>query len=247
MRKSTRIVGYVRVSTEGQADGGISLEAQRAKLTAYALALDLDMVTIVADAGWSAKSLARPGLQEALNKLTAGLADGLLVVKLDRLTRNVRDLGSLVEEYFASKFALLSVSDNIDTRSASGRLVLNVLVSVAQWEREATGERTRDSLAHLKNEGVRLGGAALGWQRSLGTDDAGRRIVANVEHEVRTVERIQGLRAQGFALRAIAQTLAAEGHRTKRGGAWAAETVRKVLVRGATNREGVRASSLVST
>jgi site-specific DNA recombinase len=248
MSKSTRIIGYVRVSTDGQADGGVSLDAQRAKLTAYALALDLDLVAIVEDAGWSAKTLERPGLQEALAILTAGLADGLLVVKLDRLTRSVRDLGNLVEEYFSSKFALLSVSDNIDTRSASGRLVLNVLVSVAQWEREATGERTRDTLAHLKREGVRLGGAALGWTRSLETDGDGRRLLANVDSESATVARILALRAEGRPLRTIAATLALEGHRTKRGGVWAPETVRKVLARaGGTSRATAPITSSVST
>lgn len=75
--------------------------------------------------------------------LRAGKAEAILVVKLARLTRSVKDLGDLVERYFASgKWALLSVSEQIDTRSAAGRLVLNVLASVAQWEREATGERT---------------------------------------------------------------------------------------------------------
>src|ERR1700733_6604891 len=112
----TRVIGYVRVSTEQQADGGVSLDAQRAKLTAYALAMDLDLLEVVVDAGASAKSLARPGLQRALAALDAGAADGLLVCKLDRLTRSVRDLGELVERYFADRFALLSVSDSIDTR-----------------------------------------------------------------------------------------------------------------------------------
>ena len=227
----TRVVGYVRVSTEGQADGGVSLEAQRAKLTAYAVAMDLDLVSTETDAGLSAKTLARPALQRALAMLDGGTADGLLVAKLDRLTRSVRDLGDLVERYFASRFALLSVSDSIDTRSAAGRLVLNVLASVAQWEREATGERTRDALAHLRASGIRLGGEALGWERGDESDEEGRRIVRDVRGEVATVKRILALRAEGLTLRAIADALGAEGHRTKRGGRWAAETVRKVLAR----------------
>ena len=148
----TRVIGYIRVSTEAQADGGASLDAQRAKLTAYAAALDLDLVAIVEDAGVSAKTLRRAGLSHALDMLDAGDASGLLVTKLDRLTRSVRDLGELVERYFAARFSLLSVADSIDTRSAAGRLVLNVLASVAQWEREACGERTRDALAQLRAE-----------------------------------------------------------------------------------------------
>ena len=229
----TKVVGYVRVSTEHQADGGVSLEAQRAKLEAYALALDLDLVAIVEDAGASAKTLNRPGLRNALAMLDTGEADALLVVKLDRLTRSVRDLGELVERYFAARCSLLSVSDSIDTRTAAGRLVLNVLTSVAQWEREATGERTRDALAHLRAEGVRLGGEGLGWRRGDSTDVEGRRIVEDVANEVETARRIFELRNEGKSLRDIAAALTGEGRTTKRGGTWAAETVRKVLARGA--------------
>lgn len=227
----TRVVGYIRVSTENQADGGVSLDAQRAKLEAYAMAMDLDLVGIEEDAGLSAKTLGRPALQRALAMLDSGPAEGLLVAKLDRLTRSVRDLGELVDRYFASKCSLLSVADSIDTRSAAGRLVLNVLTSVAQWEREATGERTRDALAHLKASGVRLGGEALGWERLDETDAEGRRVVRAVERDGATIKRILELRAEGSTLRAIAERLTIEGHRTKRGGKWAPETVRLVLER----------------
>ncbi len=228
---ATRVVGYVRVSTEQQADGGISLEAQRAKLEAYAVAMDLELVAVHVDAGASAKTLARAGLQTALGALEAGEADGLLVAKLDRLTRSVRDLGDLVERYFASRFSLLSVADSIDTRSAAGRLVLNVLTSVAQWEREATGERTRDALAHLRREGVRLGAEGLGWRRLAATDVDGRRLVATDDAELATLARIRELHTEGLTLRAICARLEAEGHETKRGGRWAAKTVRAVLRR----------------
>ncbi|CAN5614465.1 hypothetical protein BH09MYX1_BH09MYX1_33720 [soil metagenome] len=227
----TRVVGYVRVSTEHQSDGGVSLEAQRTKLEAYALALDLELVAIEEDAGLSAKTLARPALQRALAMLATGTAEGLLVTKLDRLTRSVRDLGELVERYFASTYSLLSVSDSIDTRSAAGRLVLNVLASVAQWEREATGERTRDALAHLKASGVQLGGMALGWEHGDETDAHGRRVIREVEDGGATIKSILALRAEGLTLRAIAARLTAESRRTKRGGKWAAETVRLVLER----------------
>jgi site-specific DNA recombinase len=229
----TRVIGYLRVSTEQQADGGVSLDAQRARLVACATAMELELVAVIEDAGASAKTLARPGLQRALAALEAGAADALLVAKLDRLTRSVRDLGELVERYFSSRFSLLSVADSIDTRSAAGRLVLNVLTSVAQWEREATGERTRDALAQLRSEGVKLGGEALGWRRTTEADAEGRRLVAGVEAELATVERMLELRAAGLSLRQIAATLHDEGFRTKRGGQWAAETVRKVLARGA--------------
>src|SRR2546428_9174307 len=138
---ATRTVVYCRVSTDKQADRGVSLDAEQTKAKAYAELYDLDVVEMVIDAGASAKTLDRPGLKRALDLLKAGKADALLVVKLDRLTRSVADLGKLVERYFApGKAALLSVGEQIDTRSAAGRLVLNVLASVSPWDREAFRE-----------------------------------------------------------------------------------------------------------
>ncbi|MBI3722714.1 recombinase family protein [bacterium] len=156
---ATRVIGYVRVSTDKQADEGVSLAAQRSKLEAYASLYGLELVEVVVDAGVSAKTLDRPGLGRALDRLARGEADGLLVAKLDRLTRSVRDLGTLIAEHFETA-ALLSVAENIDTRSAAGRLVLNVLASVAQWEREAIGERTSAAMAHMAEEGRFTGGEA---------------------------------------------------------------------------------------
>jgi site-specific DNA recombinase len=232
MTMGTRVAGYIRVSTEGQADDGISLAAQRAKLEAYALAMDLELVAIHEDAGLSAKTVSgRPGLLAALADLDDGRADGVLVVKLDRLTRSVRDLGDLVEGYFATRFVLMSVSDSIDTRTAAGRLVLNVLTSVAQWEREATGERTRDAMGHLKSTGVLVGGIALGQRRIDDVDEEGRKVIVEDEAEQDTVCRILDLRRQGTSFRAIAASLAIEGRPTKRGGRWAPATVRKIVMR----------------
>jgi len=161
-----------------------------------------------------------------------GVAQGVLVAKLDRLTRSVRDLGWLLEpSRFGERWWLLSVADSIDTRSAAGRLVLHVLASVSQWEREAVIERTRDALDHIRSEGAVLGGEALGWTRSCETDEHGRRIVTDVAQEAATVRRIAALRAEGLALRAIAERLAEEGHATKRGGRWHPHTVARVLAR----------------
>src|SRR5579872_239746 len=157
----TRTIAYLRVSTDKQADRGVSLDAQRAKVAAYAELYDLDLVDVIVDAGASAKTLDRPGLTRALAMLKKGAADALLVVKLDRLTRSVRDLGELVERHFApGKAALLSVGEQIDTRSAAGRLVLNVLASVSQWEREAIGERTSTAMQHKIASREYTGGAA---------------------------------------------------------------------------------------
>lgn len=165
----TKAISYIRVSTADQADSGLSIEAQIAKIGAYAGLYGLEVVETVVDAGVSAKTLRRPGIDRLLAMLRAGAADAVLVAKLDRLTRSVRDLGYLVETVFdAGRWALLSVSEQIDTRSAAGRLILNVLGSVAQWEREAIGERTSAALQVKRSRGEFIGGslAPFGYCRS---------------------------------------------------------------------------------
>jgi site-specific DNA recombinase len=161
-----KVIGYIRVSTEEQAVNGQSLDAQRAKLEAYAALYDLELVDIIVDAGVSAKSLepARPA--GCLAKLRRGEADGLVIAKLDRLTRSVGDWQALIDGYFGDKAGkqLFSVADSIDTRTAAGRLVLNVLLlSVPQWERETIAERTRDALQHKIGKGERCGKVRFGF------------------------------------------------------------------------------------
>lgn len=149
---------YRRVSTGAQAESGASLDAQLEKMRAYCMVQDLEIVEEITDAGESAKSLNRPGIRQAVAMLRSGEADVMVIYKLDRLTRSLSDWAYLVENVFNEKgAALMSVTDSIDTRTASGRLVLNLLVTVSQWEREAISERTRVALAQRKAEGVRLG------------------------------------------------------------------------------------------
>ena len=205
-----KVIAYTRVSTEEQATQGVSLAAQEAKLRAYCDLYGHELLEVVVDAGESAKTLNRPGLQRALAALRVGEAEGLLVLKLDRLTRSVRDLGELLENYF-QRSALLSLQEQCDTSTAAGRLVLNLLTSVAQWERESTGERTRTALQHKKSQGVKLGAPSL-------TDAA-------------TIARAAELKGQGLTLRQVAEQLTAEGFQTLRGGRWEAMTVKRLLDR----------------
>ena len=150
-------VGYVRVSTEKQADVGISLEAQTEKIQAMAVVQGLELDEVIIDAGESAKSLSRPGMERLLQLVDSGAAETVIVAKLDRLTRSVKDLAELLEHFNRRGASLVSVAESLDTGSASGRLVLNIMTAVSQWEREAIGERTRDALRHKKAKGERVG------------------------------------------------------------------------------------------
>lgn len=198
----TPVIAYVRVSTDQQAEEGYSLEAQSAKLSSYADAYDLEIVALEVDAGLSACSLKRPGLQRALAQLKDGRASGLLVVKLDRLTRNIRDLSDLVETYFKSgDCSLISVGEHIDTASASGRLVINILTVVSQWEREAIGERTSVVMQHMKANGQWTGG----WPPFGYAAVDGALVEDAAEQEI--IARVRALREQGMSLRRIAAAI----------------------------------------
>ena len=130
-----KALGYLRVPTDKQVDTGASIEAQRSRIRQYCELYGFTLTRVVEDAGESASTLGRPGLAGALRALEAGEADALVVDKLDRLTRSVRDLDLLINGLF-QRFTLVSVAEQIDTSSPSGRLVLNVLASVSQWERK---------------------------------------------------------------------------------------------------------------
>ena len=203
----------------------MSLEAQ---LTAYAEVFDLEVGEAIVDAGESAKSVNRPGLQRALAMLKRGEADGLAVVKLDRLTRSVADWQTLIDGWFGERAGkqLFSVGDSIDTRTAAGRLVLNVLMSVAAWEREAIGERTREALRHKIKIGQRCGKIRFGFDLA----DDHKTLIPNTA-EQQAIVLMTSLRAAGHTLRQIATELTSQGIGTKEGGAWTHTAVARILHR----------------
>jgi site-specific DNA recombinase len=220
-----RVILYCRASTDDQQ---ITLESQQAKLAAFASLHDLDVAATIVESE-SAKSLNRPGLQRALAMLQSGEADGLAVLKLCRLTRSVADWQTLIEGYFGERAGkqLFSIQDSIDTRTAAGRLVLNVLMSVAAWERETIGERTRDALQHKIRKGERVGKVRYGFD--LAAD--GKALLPN-ETEQTAIGLMQSLRDAGHSLRAIAAELTARAIPTKENrGTWTHSAVAYILAR----------------
>jgi DNA invertase Pin-like site-specific DNA recombinase len=160
-----RAFGYVRVSTGRQV---LSPELQAERIRAMVALKGDDLVEIITDTAESAKtgSLAkRPGAVRLLEMVNRGLVDTIIIAKLDRLTRSVRDLADLLLLLDRSGVALLSVAESLDTRSAAGRLVLNIMTSVAQWEREVIGERTASVLQMKKAHHQVYNHPAFGWNR----------------------------------------------------------------------------------
>lgn len=216
----TPLIGYIRVSTDEQAASGYGLKAQRAAIREAAGRRDVELIDLVSDEGLSGKSLERPGLIAALERIAAGEAAGLVVAKLDRVSRSVVDFGLLLDWFDRAGAIFIALDLNVDTSTPGGRLVANVLASVAEWERDTIAQRTKAGLAAARAEGRPIGPAAVRDRPEL-------------------VERIHAMRDEGRSLRAIAEALNADGVPTLRGGStWRPSSLQTIL--GYKRRRPVR-------
>src|SRR6184192_2969595 len=152
-----RVLGYVRVSTDEQSGSGAGLEAQRRAIAAECERRGWHLVEVVEDAGFSAKDLKRPGIQEALRVLKEGDAKALVAAKLDRLSRSMIDFTGLMATAQKQGWALVALDCAVDTTTPAGEAMANVLATFAQFERRLISQRTREALAQKKAQGVRLG------------------------------------------------------------------------------------------
>lgn len=205
------VLGYVRVSTEEQADSGLGLEAQRETLRVECGRRGYTLLDVESDEGISAKSIDnRPGLLRALARVEAAEARILMVARLDRLSRSVHDFSGLLQRAEQRGWAVAVCDFAVDTSTPTGEMSANVIAAAAQYERRLIGQRTSDALqAKLR------AGAVLGRP-----DRASPEVAA----------RIIGLRESGDSLRKIAAKLNADGVPTSQGGQlWHASTVASVL------------------
>jgi site-specific DNA recombinase len=225
-----RVIGYIRVSTEEQEKEGVSLPLQEQKIRDYCGLYDLELIRIESDPGVSAKTLDRPGLKSALEALKSARSrvEGLVIFKLDRLTRSIGDWDHLIKELFNDKIGkqLFSVSDQIDTRTANGRFFLNLMILIAQWEREIIVERTTDALQGKIRRGERCGKVRFG--HDLAED--GRTLVDNPREQA-AIRLMREWRAEGRTYRDLVKLLDDLGIETKEGGIWRPQTIRQILTR----------------
>ena len=147
----------------------------------------------------------------------------MVVVKLDRITRSLRDLGDLIELFEKKGVELASISDSIDTSTASGRLVLNVLGSVVQWQREAIAERTKEVLAHKRSQGHRISRHAPYGYRNDGAKWVPDR------KEQRGLRMIHELRAAGHSYRDISTIMARRGILARNGNPLSSPVIMRAL------------------
>lgn len=224
---SKQAVGYIRVSTEGQAVDGVSLEAQQSKIQAWCLANDFQLSDCYVDAGISgSRADNRPELQHAIDRVVAS-SQALVVYSLSRLARSTKDTILISEKLDKAGCDLVSLSEKIDTTSAAGKMVFRMLAVLAEFERDLISERTIVALAHKRAQGKRVGGIPFGWD--IHSD--GQTLV-EVPEEQDALSQIQELHSQGCSLRQIARALQDKNVRTKSGRAsWSAKVVRGILRR----------------
>jgi DNA invertase Pin-like site-specific DNA recombinase len=225
-----RALGYLRVSTDKQADSGLGLEAQEASIIAAANRLGLPLGPLFTDAGTSgALSLEdRPVLLEAVAALRRG--DVLLVAKRDRLGRDVVGV-ALIERLVARRGARIisAAGEGTDNDDPSAMLMRRLIDSFAEYERALIGARTRSALAAKRRRGERISRfIPFGYQ--LGND--GRTLELQAV-EQQALNLIRQRREAGHSLQAIADALNGLGLQTRAGTPWRFEYVRSLLRRAA--------------
>lgn len=218
-----KAIGYIRVSTQGQADDGVSLAAQRSKIEAWCHLNDAELVAVFEDAGISGASMTgRVGLHAALKATGKGMA--LVSYSISRMARSTADMLEIAKGLDAKGADLVSVTEKIDTTTAAGRMVFKMLAVLADFERDQIGERTSMALAHKKSKGEVYGTTPFGF-------DAVEGRLVEVKAEAEIVGEILRQREAGVSLAEIAEFLNAQGIEGKRGGRWYASTVRYLIQR----------------
>ena len=218
-----KAIGYIRVSTSEQANQGVSLKVQRAKIEAYCITKDFELVGIIEDAGRSAKDLKRPGVQEILCLASSKAIDAVIIVNLDRMFRNTTDALNTAREFDKRGVALHSIQESLDTRSAMGKFFFTLTAALAEMERGLISERTKAALNHKRKKGEKTGGDV-----PYGFDVVNGKLVPNL-NEQKVKRQIVALREQGLSLQKIADNLNCGQISTKQGCAWSGVQVRRVL------------------
>jgi DNA invertase Pin-like site-specific DNA recombinase len=218
-----KAVGYIRVSTTEQATEGVSLLAQETKIKLYCELNDLDLIDIKEDAGISGKYIKkRPGIQKALSMINQGEAQHLIIFKLDRMCRNLKEACEIADLLLEKSASLHSVSEKIDTGSATGKLFYHILSAMAEWERGIISERTLEGISQKRKLGQKLGGR-MPFGKNKGScivTEKGKTVYNLIQNmqEIKAIEIAAQLRAEGMPLSKISEALEGRGFISPRTG-----------------------------
>ncbi|PGM94515.1 recombinase family protein [Bacillus cereus] len=213
---------YRRVSTDMQAEKGSSLEAQKERLNAFAVSQGWEAANDYVDEGYSAKDMNRPALQRMLSDMRDKQFDIILVYKLDRLCRSVRDLNDMIKEFEICNVKFKSSTESLDTTTATGRMMINIIGTLAQWEREQTAERVSMIMNERSKKGLWNGGP-MPYGYILKNDK-----VSIIEGEAKLVNFCFN-KAITHGAQAIARTLNEQGYRTRDGHKWIMRSILRML------------------
>jgi DNA invertase Pin-like site-specific DNA recombinase len=206
---TTKIVTYARVSLEEMAREGISLEAQRATLEAEAERRGWTVVQHVEEVGSTdPRKKQQPKLAEAVALIEAGEADGIMVTKLDRLSRSVAHFAGLLERFTRLGHSVVCLDIGIDTSTIMGAAAAQMGVVFAEMERRRIGQRTSEAMQAMKAQG---------------------KVISRPTVPPETKARIRDMRESGMGLQQIADRLTEERVPTARGGKWYASTIKSAL------------------
>jgi DNA invertase Pin-like site-specific DNA recombinase len=199
------MIAYIRVSTDRQGESGLGLEAQRTAIDASRYQIDRYEIDVL-----SGRTLKRPGLLKAVEDCKAGNSDGIIVAKLDRLSRSLIDFAGLLSEAKSGGWNLVALDLGVDLTTPSGEFLASVMAACAQWESQMIGQRVKEALAVRKRQGVKLG-------RPYSIPDI-------------HIARIKEMRKEGYTLREICKVMDDAGIPTPRGGAeWRPSSLQAVL------------------
>jgi len=213
---------YIRVSTEEQATDGVSLDAQKAKVAAWADLNGYELAGIFMDAGISGTKADRPGLAAAL--AAVGKGDALVVYSLSRLSRSTKHTIEISERLDKAGADLVSISEKIDTTTAAGKMVFRMLAVMAEFERDQLAERTTTAMQHKKAKGERVG--AVPYGKALAGDGVA---LVDVPAEQEVIAEARKLKAAGLSLRKIAAVLAEKGFKARNGKVFAATQIQRMV------------------
>ena len=219
-----KAIGYIRVSTQQQAEEGVSLEAQRTRIEAWCVANDYELTNVYCDSGISGTKSDRPELLAALKQTTKDTA--LVCYSLSRLTRSTKDMLQLSEELNSKGANLVSLTEKIDTTTAAGKMLFRMLAVLNEFERDQIAERTKAALSHKKANGEAYNHSPFGYQRE------GDKLVKDVA-EAKTIALIKRKRIQGASIRDIVEELNSKGIKPKKANKWNPSSVYYVLRRAA--------------
>jgi DNA invertase Pin-like site-specific DNA recombinase len=224
-----KVCGYVRVSTDKQADFGLSLEAQEAEIRRYCAERGYEVARIYVDGGFSAKNTERPAYREMINDIRQYGYAAIVVTKLDRLTRSLRNLCEIREDILEPyKVNLVAIRDGINTFDPLSRQFLPFLAIIGQIERENTSERVKASIRHIHNQGGHYGKVPFGYKTV--PDGRIKRLVEHPE-EKPWLDKIFAWYQEGVSTRGIAERLNEAKVKPRCADKWTLHAVYELLVK----------------